>query len=182
MSLKTKLQNVKIGQLINVDEVDLIIELSELAPKTLPSFLVKDTRSFRDGGTTITLITLDHVGSDVEYLLMAHSWNDAIDVKLFRALDCVKPDKRSVLQASDDTAWLFDGDDYPGEIYNENVSPYVRKVQSEIFGSTAIVEYETPSQIVNYRLLLIEEGIHNVGGGLVRFYEGRIVSEHNITL
>ena len=181
MPLPSAFLNSKVGQLIKIDDVDLLIELSDSAAKTLPTFLIKERNSYVDGETTIILLLLDHVGSDVEYLLMAHMWSDQVDVKLFHMLDFFTPEQRAILQDGE-FGWLFDGADYPAEIYNDGVDPYVRKVQSEVYGSTAIVEYETTSKIVNYRLLIIEEGIHNNGGGLVRFYEGRLIHPEHVSL
>lgn len=181
-SLLHEFKNSRVGQLVKIEDIDLLIELSDSAAKTLPTFLIKDKRTYHDGESNIELLILDHVGSDVEYLLMAHSWRDQLDVKLFQSFDWFSPDKRSILQESEDTAWLFDGDDFPAEIYNDGVQPYVRKVQSEVYGSTVIVEYETPSKIVNYRLLILEEGFQHNGGGLVSFYQGRLIQPEHVSL
>lgn len=177
------LKSAKVGQLVKIDDVDLLIELSDATKNPSPTFLVKDRTDLSDNHSSkVIFLTLDHVGTDIEYLLMVSEWNGEYDVKLFSSFDWFVPDSRTNLQKSEDTSWLFDGNDFPGEIYNEGVEPYVRKVQSEVYGSTVLVEYETASKIVNYRLLLIEEGFYNHNGGLVRFYQGRIIHPEHVSL
>lgn len=168
-----QINETQIGALVVIDDTDLLIELSERAPKTAPSFLVKDKKTFEDGTYKTVHYLLDHVGSDLEYLLTVNSINEQYDYKLFSRPEWYKPNHRRVLNEGEEK-WLFDGDNYPSEIYNASII-YKRKVNNEIFKNTAIIEWETQSQIVNYILLLVETGIYNDGGGLVEFYEGRLI-------
>lgn len=162
-----------VGKLVKIDDTDLLIELSDRAPKTLPHFLIKSKNIFHDGVYRSVHYLLDHVGSDLEYLLVVNSFNDVYDCKLFSRPEWFTPSHRKSLQEGD-YGWLFEYDNYPEEIYNEDII-FKRKVAHEVFGNVAIIEWETDESIVNYQLMLIESGIYNQGGGLVEFYEGRII-------
>lgn len=175
-----KVPETQIGSLVKIDDTDLLIELSERAPKTLPSFLVKDKTVFQDGPYRAVHYVLDHVGSDLEYVLAINSLHGEYDCKLFTRPEWYTPNHRRVLRDGEEN-WLFDGDGYPSEIYNHSIV-YTRKVSHEIFGKTAVIEWETKSQIVNYLLLLVETGIYNDGGGLVEFYEGRTIHADTVNL
>ena len=168
----------EVGDLLDVKDVDLIIELDELAPKTRPQFLIKTRRKYRDGETTFVVLTLDHVGSTLEFILVGSIFGNEIDVKLFKRPDFFEEDRRDVI-FNGDNGWLFDFDQYPQEIYSGDTT-FARKVQPEVFGDTALIEWETKEQIINYKLLLIETGIHNAQGGWVEFYEGRQIEESTV--
>ena len=175
-----KVPETEIGRLVKIDDTDLLIELSDRAPKTLPSFLVKGKTTFQDGAYRSVHYVLDHVGSDLEYVLAINSLHDEYDCKLFSKPEWYTPNHRRVLQDGEH-GWLFDGDNYPTEIYNDGIV-YTRKVAHEIFGKAAVIEWETPAKIVNYLLLLVENGIYNDGGGLVEFYEGRTIHADTVNL
>lgn len=165
--------NLNIKQLISIDDSDLIIELSESAPRTLPTFLVKNKRTYKDHIFQSDVYVLDHVGSDLEYLLVIDSFDESYDCKLYLKPDWFNSNSRKILQNDDQYSWMFeDGNDYPKEIYCDGIT-YVRKVTNEIFENTAIIEYDTSSYVINHLLLLIETGIYHDNGGLVEFYEGR---------
>lgn len=170
----------EIGCLVKIDDTDLLIELSDRAPKTLPSFLVKNKTTFQDGAFRSVHYLLDHVGSDLEYLLVINSFDGEYDTKLFNRPEWFTPNHRRVLQDGEH-GWLFEYDNYPSEIYNGDVV-FTRKVAHEIFGKAAVLEWETPEAIVNYQLLLVETGIYNDGGGLVEFYEGRTIQPDTVNL
>lgn len=173
------LKNCKEGQLVTVTDVDLLIELDEKAPKTTPSFLIKKKRFFLDGDTQLVVLTLDHVGSDLEYLLVGSIFQNALDMKLFVQPDFFKHERRDVIK-NGDSGWLFDFDAYAQELYCDDVV-FTRKVQPEVFGDTAVIEWDTPSNIINHLQLLIETGIHNERGGWCEFYEGRLIQESDVS-
>ena len=175
-----KVPETEIGRLITINDLDLLIELSDRAPKTLPSFLVKGKTLFQDGEYRSAHYVLDHVGSDLEYMLAINSFRGEYDCKLFSRPEWFTPNHRRVLQASEHD-WLFEYDNYPSEIYNGEIV-YTRKVSHEIFGKAAVIEWETPSQIINHLLLLVETGIYNEGGGFVEFYEGRNIHTDTVNL
>lgn len=163
----------KVGQLVRINDVDLLIELDDTKQK--PDFLIKEIK--KHGSQYITLL-LDHVGTDLEYLLVCSMFQNACDVKLFKKPDFFKPDKRQVIQESEN-GWLFDFDSYPQEIYSDEIV-YKKKFQEEVFGDTCIIEWETESKIVDYQLLLIETGFMHEGGGWVEFYEGRQIQDKDV--
>lgn len=168
--------SIKTGQLVAINDVDLLIELDE--HKKGNSFLVKDKRILRDSGSEYTLLTLDHVGTDLEYLLVCSSFKGECDIMLYKQPDFFSPDKRCVIQESDND-WLFDFEAYPQEIYNGDIT-FKKKNQQEVFGTSALVEWETPAEIVDYKLLLIETGIQHDGGGWVEFYAGRQINDKDV--
>lgn len=178
-NLITSFINAKEGSIVRVNDIDLLIEHDDTAPKTVPDFLIKSKRIFENGQFKKVILTLDHIGSDIEYLLVGDIFEQLIDVSLYSHLSFFTNDKRSVLQRGD-LHWLFDGDNYPHEIYNEDIV-FTRKVNCEVFDNTAIIDWTTESKIVNYKLMLIETGIFNDGGGWVEFYEGRQLPETDIT-
>jgi hypothetical protein len=179
MTLIQQFKSSTEGQLVQVNDVDLLIELDEKAPKTLASFLIKKKRFFSDGDTQLVVLTLDHVGSDLEYLLVGSIFEDALDVKLFLQPDFFKSDRRDVL-VKGDNGWLFDFDSYAQELYCDDIV-FVRKVQPEVFHDTAVIEWDTESKIINHLQFLIETGIHGPNGGWVEFYEGRLINENDVT-
>lgn len=169
-------KNSKIGQLIRINDVDLLIELDDT--KISPDFLIKEKRELEDEMCAYTILTLDHVGSDLEWLLVCSSFKEECDVMLFRRPDFFKEDKRSVIQEGDN-GWLFDFDSYPQEIYSGDII-YKKKFQQEVFGDVCLIEWETDSKIVDYKLLLIETSFRQDGGGWVEFYEGRQIKETDV--
>jgi hypothetical protein len=176
MDIITYFQVSGVGQLVRVNDVDLLIELDDV--KVLPDFLIKEKREYKKDYTHFIILTLDHVGSDREYLLVASIYQGACDVKFYKKPDFFTPDKREVLQNSD-LDWLFDFDNYPQEIYCDDIT-FVKKVQNEMFGEACIVEWITDAQIVDYQMLVIEEGWRHEGGGWVEFYEGRQIKETDV--
>ena len=169
------------GQLIQLGDVDLLIELDTKAPRTLPSFLIKSKETFRDGQTKIYKLTLDHVGSELEYILIGESFGVFMDVKLFNKPDFFNPNRRDVL-FNGDFGWLFDFDAYPAEIYDGDSNAFIRNGnRPEVFDSTAIIEWKTEEKIINYLLMLVETGIHNETGGWVEFFEGRQIRDEDVS-
>lgn len=172
MIRQEQLSNLHKGQIVEVDDPDLMIQLHELAKDAKPHFLIDSVQIFSDGDYKQTHFVLDHIGSDFEWLLVTESFEDALDVKIFGKPDFFKPNVRSILQKNEETAWMFDRNDYPQEIHaDEDI--FKRKVQCEVFNNTALIEYETGSKIIDYLILIKEEGIFNDKGGWVSFYEGR---------
>lgn len=167
------------GQLIQIGDTDLLIELDEKAPKTLPTFLISDKKTLVDGQNKYIILTLDHVGSDLEYILVGNIFGEMLDAELYSRPEFFTPNRRDVLFAGDN-GWLFDFDAYPQEIYNGEIT-FVRKVGAEVFGDTAVIKWSTEEKIVGYLLLLIEVGIHNEKGGWVEFYEGRQLNDSDLT-
>lgn len=167
-----------IGQMVSINDVDLLIELDE--HKKGNTFLIKDKRVLTESGSTYYLLTLDHVGTDLEYLLVCSTFKGACDIMLFKQPDFFQADKRSVIQESSND-WLFDFEGYPQEIYNGEIV-YTKKFQQETFGKTALIEWETQSEIVDYKLILIETGIFHEGGGWVEFYAGRQIQDKDVIL
>ena len=182
MSIIERFQNAEIGSLVKVDDVDLIIEASDnvdLKGKLL-NFLVKEVNSYEEDGAGFEILLLDHVGSDVEYLLVCSHYNGISDIKLYSRPEFFTPNSRNVLVNSEN-GWLFDGESYPDEIYSDDIV-YKKKFQNEVYQNTTIVEWVTESKIVNYELLVIETGSTNQYGGWVEFYEGRQIKEKDVTL
>jgi hypothetical protein len=178
IQLINSFRNAKQGDLIRVNDVDLLIELDDAAKGKLPDFTIKEKRSWKANLSEYIVLTLDHVGSDIERLLMCSVYKDACDVKLYNRPDFFVPDRRNVLMESD-TGWLFDFDSYPQEIYNDSIV-YKKKFQNEMFGDNCIVEWETRSKIVDYQLLVIETGSTNQYGGWVEFYQGRQIKNEEV--
>ncbi len=185
--ISNRLRSVALNSLIRVDDVDLLIQLHEVAPKSNPDFLIRSRSVYEDGEYSVMVFSLDHIGSDFETTLIVKSFQGQSDFMLVSRPEFFTPDHRAVLQKSDN-GWLFDGDGYPQEIYNDAESiVFKRKVACEIFSNigsrpAAIVEWITESQIVNYSLILIETCIYNDGGGWVEFYEGRQIPNASIKL
>jgi len=167
----------KVGDLIRVNDVDLLIELDD--SKKTPDFLIKERRALTEGDGEYIILTLDHIGTDLEYLLICKSFKGAFDVLLYKQPEYFKPDKRSVLQKGEND-WLFDFENYPAEIYSDDIT-FIQKVQNGLFGDVCLVEWETESKIIDYKLLLIETGFFNDGGGWVEFYEGRQISDSDVS-
>lgn len=165
-----------IGQLIRVDDVDLLIALDDV--KKAPDFIVKERRVFSENLSDYVMLTLDHVGTDYEYLLVCSIFKSACDVYLYEEPQFFTPDKRSLLMEGENS-WLFDNQNYPSEIYSDDIV-YTKKLQNELFDTVCIAEWETKSQILNYNLLAIETGIFHDGGGWVEFYEGRQINNKDV--
>jgi hypothetical protein len=194
IQLINSFRNAKQGDLIRVNDVDLLIELDDASKGKLPDFTIKEKRSWRANLSEYIVLTLDHVGSDIERLLMCSVYKDACDVKLYNRPDFFVPDRRNVLMESAN-GWLFDFDSYPQEIYNGDIV-YKKKFQNEMFpgngtpkedfknqitsNTSCIVEWETPSKIVDYQLLVIETGSTNQYGGWVEFYQGRQIKNEEV--
>lgn len=178
MNLIQEFHNCKPGQLIELSDLDLLIELDAKVKGTLPSFLIKLKRSF-DG---IHILTLDHIGSDLEYVLVAEYIDDALDVKLFKQPDFFVPQHRRKLEDSD-YSWMLDENlDYPEQIYCDELI-FDRQVRQEVYNQhTAIIQWSTDAAIVDYLILLIETGINNPGGGWVEFLEGRMIHSDYVKL
>ena len=168
-------KNSKVGQLVCINDVDLLIELDG---KASPNFKVKSKSTYAQNLSHYIMLVLDHIGSDDEYLLVCSIYEDACDVKLYNRPEFFVPDKRSVIEESGND-WLFDGEAYPEELYNGDIV-YKKKFQNELFGNTCIVEWVTTAEIVNYEMLLIETGFTHDGGGWVEFYEGRQIQEKDV--
>jgi hypothetical protein len=177
MNILTKqFKDVKLNQLVRINDVDLLIELDDT--KQNPDFLIKEKREYIQDASNYIVLTLDHVGTDLEYILVCSIFEDACDVKLYKQPEFFKPDKRSVLMESDN-GWLFDFEKYPQEIYNGDIT-FSKKFQNEVFGDSCIVEWVTNSKIVDYELLLIETGNKHDGGGWIEFYEGRMIRDTDV--
>lgn len=172
-------KDAKIGQLVRINDVDLLIALDDC--KKLPDFLVKERRHYSDDLSEYVILTLDHIGTEYEYLLVCDIYKDVCDVNLYAEPQFFTPDKRSVLMESNND-WLFDFENYPEEIYQGDNQEIVfkQKVKTQLYGRTSIVEWITNEQIVDYKLLLIETGLFNEGGGWVEFYEGRQINEDDV--
>lgn len=175
------------GGLVSIDDVDLLIQLDELGHRGAKNFLIKEAIHYSKDESEYHFLKLSNPTiPDLNLMLGLTVWNSNWDLKLYEAPNFFAPDKRSVLQKEDSISWLFEGlNDYPQEIYSgaeESKIVYKRKVRDEVFGKTAIVEYVTDSQIINYELLILESGIFNEGGGWVEFFEGRIIQEKDVNL
>lgn len=168
------------GQLIQISDTDLLIELDTKAPKTLPTFLIADKKTLVDGLNKYIVLTLDHVGSDLEYILVGNIFDKEMDVELYSRPDFFTPNRRDVLFEGDN-GWMFDFENYPQEIYGGD-NTFIRKVGAEVFDNTAVIKWATEEKIINYLLLLIETGIHAEKGGWVEFYEGRQINDEEVTL
>jgi len=168
-------KNSRIGQLVCINDVDLLIELDG---KVSPNYTIKTKTEYNANLSHYVMLLLDHIGTDDEYLLVCSSYKDACDVKLYHKPDWFMPDKRSVLEERVND-WLFEGEGYPEEIYNRDIV-YKKKFQNEIFDNNCMVEWSTNSEIVNYQLILIETGFAHDGGGWVEFYEGRQIQEKDV--
>lgn len=166
----------KVGQLVRINDVDLLIAFDDA--KILPDSLIKEKREFSRNLSEYVILTLDHVGTDYEYLLVCSIFQEACDVNLFVEPSYYTPDKREILM-EDYNRFLFDNQNYPVEIYSDDII-FKKKIQNELFGKTCIVEWETDAQIVDYKLLLIETGVYNDGGGWVEFYEGRQINDKDV--
>lgn len=171
-------RNSRIGQLVCINDVDLLIDLEG---KGSPNFTIKNKATYSQNMSNYIILTLDHIGTDDEYLLVCSSYEEACDVKLYHRPDFFVPDKRQVLQESSND-WLFDNEAYPQEIYNGDIVYKKKQFQNELFGNTCIVEWETKSQIVDYQLLVIETGYTHDGGGWVEFYQGRQIQEKDVAM
>jgi hypothetical protein len=171
----TDFKNAKVGQLVAINDVDLLIELDG---KTTPNYTIKAKSSYESSPSHYIILTLDHIGSDAELLLVCSSFKGACDVKLYSRPDFFEPDKRSVINESDND-WLFDNEGYPEEVYNGDIV-FKKKFQNEIFDNTCIVEWETDAKIIDYQLLLIETGFQHEGGGWVDFYSGRQIQDKDV--
>ncbi len=165
-----------VGQLVRINDVDLLIAFDD--PKLLPDFIIKEKREYNRNLSDYVVLTLDHVGTDYEYVLIASIYQDACDVSLYVEPGYFTPDKRELLMEGDNK-WMFDNQNYPIEIYSDDII-FKKKVQNELFGKTCIVEWVTDAQIVDYKLMLIETGVYNDGGGWVEFYEGRQLNEKDV--
>lgn len=163
----------KVGQLVRVNDVDLLIQFDDT--KLIPDFLIKEKREYEKNLSHYIVLTLDHIGTDYEYILVASIYQDACDVYLYCEPDFYTPDKREVLMEGANQ-WLFDNQNYPQEIYCDDIV-FTKKVQNELFGKTCIVEWKTDAQIVDYNIMLIETGVYNDGGGWVEYYEGRQIDD-----
>lgn len=168
-------RNVKVGQVVCINDVDLLIELDG---KITPNYTIKAKSIYDSDPSHYIMLTLDQIGSDAELLLVCSIFKDACDVKLYSRPEFFEADKRSIIEESDND-WLFDNEGYPEEIYNGETT-FKKKFQNEVFGNTCIVEWETPDKIVDYQLLLIETGFKQTGGGWVDFYSGRQIQEKDV--
>jgi hypothetical protein len=169
-------KNCAVGQLVRVNDVDLLIQLDDV--KAVPDFLIKEKREYSRNLSDYVILTLDHIGTDYEYILVCSTFQDACDVYLYCEPDFYTPDKREILMEGEHK-WLFDNQNYPAEIYCDDIV-FKKKVQNELFGKTCIVEWTTDAQIVDYNIMLIETGVYNDGGGWVEYYEGRQINDKDI--
>jgi hypothetical protein len=173
-----------VGGLLTVNEADLFIEFDDLpeCKGKRPDFFIKDKVSLQDGKNGYVLLILDHIGSDLERLLVCSYYEGGketvMDVKLYARPDFFTPDRRCELEKSDN-GWIFDGEGFAQEIYSgegEEKITYKKKFQNESFGDSCIAEWVTESEILNYELFVFEKGSTNQFGGWVEFYEGRTIN------
>ena len=168
-------QYCKVGDLIRVEDVDLLIELNG---KT-PDFIIRQKRTYIEYPSHYIVLDLNHIGTEYTYVLVCSIFNDVCDVNLYAEPDFYTPDTRKVL--TDKMGWLFDGEGYPTEIYSGDDTFIKKQNQQEYFGDSCVVEWETESKIINYKILVIEDGTNNDNGGWVEFLEGRQIKDTEIT-